>query len=413
MGRRVLHIGLALAFLAVASVGAVALVKTRPEPERRPVEEKAWVVETAAARFTDERPNLALFGEVVAGRKVDLRPLVEGQIVDVGPDFVEGGVIRRDELLVEIDPFDYAAAAEEREAERDEAKARLQEIRAEYEGVKSLLKQDRAQIDLRRRDVARREKLRGSGASSDKALDDARLALLDNEQRLADRERAVATWRAKLKQQEAVIARLEVALRRARRNLEETRLVAPFDGFLLNVEAEIGKRIGTGDRVASLIDAGRLEVRFHVSNAVFSRLRADEGYIGRVAKIYWRGAEDATPYEAVLEREASEIDTASGGVNLYARLRDLGPGTSLRPGAFVRVAVPGRTYRSVTRLPETALYEGDTVYVVVENRLEARKVALLERLGTDVLVRGGIAEGDEVLTTRLSEVGPGVRVTAP
>ena len=69
-------------------------------------------------------------------------------------------------------------------------------------------------------------------------LDDSRLALIDNEQRLVDRKRAVETWHAKLSQQQAAIARLDVALKRAQRGLEETRLVAPFDGFLLDVEAD-------------------------------------------------------------------------------------------------------------------------------------------------------------------------------
>ena len=407
-----LKILIPLVVLVIAAAGATALVKTKPEPERRPAEEKAWVVETQTVKFADERPDLTLFGEVVAGRKVDMRPLVAGRIVDVGAKFQEGGVVAKGDLLVAIDPFDYEADVAERQAERDEARARLREIRAEYNGVKSLLKHDKAQIDIRRRDVARREKLRGSGASSVKALDDSRLALLDNEQRLTDRERAVESWGAKIAQQRATIARLDVALKRAQRDLEETRLVAPFDGFLLKVEAEIGKRIGTGDRVANLIDAGRLEVRFHVSNAKFAQLRADEGFVGRVARVYWQGDAVAKPFEAVLEREGSEIDTASGGVSLYARLRGVDAGTVLRPGAFVRLEVPGRKYARAVRLPETALYGRDTLYVVVDGRLQARKTELLARLGTEILVRGGIEADDTVLTTRLAEVGTGVKVTA-
>ena len=406
-----LKILIPVAVLFLAAAGAYALVKSKPEPERRAAEETNWVIEAETARIADERPNLTLFGEIVAGRKVDMRPLVAGRIVAVGPNFVEGGIVAKGDLLVAIDPFDYEADVAERKAERDEARARLRETQAEYNGVKKLITHDKAQLDIRRRDVARREKLRGSGASSVKALDDARLALLDNEQRLTDRERAVASWGAKIAQQRATIARLEVAVTRAERDLEETKLVAPFDGFLLNVEAEIGKRIGTGDRVANLIDAGRLEVRFHVSNAQFAQLRTDGGYVGRAAQVFWRGDKKAKPFEATLEREGSEIDTASGGVSLYARLNDIGATTVLRPGAFVRLLVTGQKYAGVARLPETALYGRDTLYAVVDGRLQARQTELLARLGTDVLVRGGVKDGDIVLTTRLAEVGTGVKVT--
>lgn len=411
--RLFMKIFIPLTVLLLAAAGAYALVKSKPEPKRRAVEEKSWVVETKLVRVANEHPDLTLFGEIVAGRKVDLRPLVAGRIVLVGPNFVEGGIVRKGDLLIAIDPFDYEADIAERRAERTEAQARLLEIQAEYVGIKKLIQHDKAQIDIRRRDVARREKLRGSGASSVKALDDARLALLDNEQRLTDRERAVESWGAKIVQQQATIKRLDVVLKRARRELDKTQLTAPFDGFLLNVEAEIGKRIGTGDRVANLIDAGRLEVRFHVSNAQFAQLRADGGFVGRDAQVFWRGDKKAKPFEAILERVGSEIDTASGGIGLYARLRGIGVKTVLRPGAFVRLVVPGKKYVGVVRLPETALYDRDTLYTVVDGRLAERKTKLLARLGTEVLVRGGVGDGDIILTTRLAEVGVGVKVTLP
>ena len=80
--------------LSLAAAGAYALVKSKPEPERRSAEEKSWVVEAETVLISDERPDLTLFGEVVAGRKVDMRPLIAGRIVAVGQNFVEGGIVR-------------------------------------------------------------------------------------------------------------------------------------------------------------------------------------------------------------------------------------------------------------------------------------------------------------------------------
>ncbi len=117
--------------LSLAAAGAYALVKSKPDPERRSAEEKSWVVEAETVLISDERPDLTLFGEVVAGRKVDMRPLIAGRIVAVGQNFVEGGIVRQGDLLVAIDPFDSAANVAERKVERDEARARLLEIQAE------------------------------------------------------------------------------------------------------------------------------------------------------------------------------------------------------------------------------------------------------------------------------------------
>ena len=404
--RLAVKILLPLLVLVLAASGAFALWKSRSQTVRQTPPEKSWVVETIRVEVIDIQPDLRLFGEVVAGRKVELRPLVAGQIVEVGENFREGGVIAKCELLIAIDPFDYQADVDEILAQHAEARARLREIRAEYEGVKALLRHDRAQVAIRMRDVARRQKLRGSGASSVKTLDDARLALSENQQRLVNRERSIEIWKSKLDQQKSTIVRLDVTLRRARHDLGRTRLLAPFDGFVLNVEAEIGKRLGVGDRVARLIDAARLEVRFHIGNAQFARLG---GYQDRVARIHWRGG--TQPLTALLKREGSEIETASGGVNMYAVLRGVGAGTNLRPGAFVRVELPGPRYAGVIRLPDSALHGGDTVYAIVDNRLVPRKTRVLTWLGSDILVRGGLRADEIILITRIPEVGAGVLVS--
>ena len=72
----------------------------------------------------------------------------------------------------------------------------------------------------------------------------------------------------------------------------------------------------------------------------------------------------------VIERAGGEVDPASGGVDLYARIKSGGPDTVLRPGAFVEVVVADRVFEKVARLPIAALHEGNKVYAVVGERLE-------------------------------------------
>ncbi len=109
----------------------------------------------------------------------------------------------------------------------------------------------------------------------------------------------------------------------------------------------------------------------------------------------------------------SRIDPTTGGVDLYARILDAGLDQPLRPGAFVEVEIADRAYPGVARLPESALHGEGTVYAVVENRLEARRVSVAAYDGDDVLLRGELAEGERVVTTRFAEIGPGVRVEVP
>ncbi len=411
MIKRLFKVVLPLAILVGAVFGAGYLKATRTQVEPKPVQERVWIVAAVPAARVEVRPEMRLFGEIVAGREVELRPLVAGRIVEVGPDFVDGGSVRAGELVIAVDPFDYRADVAEFEARIAEARARLSEIDAERKSAKRLLEHDRAQTKLSRHDVERREKLRGSAAGSQKALDDARMALSQSEQQILSREETIDRLAAQGEQQEAVIRRWQVALARARRDLEETRLTAPFDGFLIDTDAAIGKPVGTADRVARLIDADRLEARFHLSDSEFSRLLAADGYRGRPARVVWRIGNTAFAFDAEIDRVEGEIDPESGGVDLFARIRDAGIEGVLRPGAFVEVGVSDRVYRNVVRLPESAIHDRDTVFVVVDGRLAPRRVEVVVRSGADVLVRGALAPEDIIVTTRFPEIGPGVRVT--
>ena len=226
------------------------MMATRPEVVRKPVAEKVYFIDTVTASKRTIVPRLVLYGNIVAGREVELRPLVTGRVVRVAGTFSDGGIVRKGDLLVEIDPFDYRIAVTERKTQLSEAQARLTEIQADLKGEKALIRHAQNQIELRQRDLARRKSLLERGAGTAKLLDDSKLALSSQQQKLDERIRRAATLEARLVQQKAVIARAEWALTRAERNLRDTRLVAPFDGFLSDISTEIGKKVGVNDKIA-------------------------------------------------------------------------------------------------------------------------------------------------------------------
>ncbi len=401
---------LPIAILAVALAFAVFLRATKPDIERNKVEERVWPVSAVTVEIVDVQPELNLYGEIVAGREVELRPLVAGRVVEVGANFVDGGKVRAGELLVAIDRFHYESQIAERDAQLAEARAKQAEHQAELDAERKLIGRDREQVSLRGREVKRRENLLRKGSGSQKALDDARLALSEQRQRLIAREQAIARLGARVNQQQAVVQRMAVLLARARRDLEETRLLAPFDGFLAEPATAAGKMVGTGDRLARLIDANRLEARFHVSDDEFGRLVRTGHLRGRSASVIWRTESQDFVFSARIERSSSEIRAASGGVDLFARIAQTGLDTLLRPGVFVEIRIKDLLFEKVVRLPASALHGGDTVYAMVAGRLDARKVRLVARVGNDVLVRGPLKPNEKVITTAFAEVGPGVRV---
>ena len=418
---RALGRGVVLLFKAavpVAVLGAAVMayqymLATKPPVIRKPVEEKVYFVDTVTASKRTIAPRLVLYGNIVAGREVELRPLVSGRVVRVAGTFSDGGIVRKGDLLVEIDPFDYRIAVTERKAQLSEAQARLTEIEADMRGEKALIQHERNQIELRQRDLARRKSLLERGAGTAKLLDDSKLALSGQQQRLDERIRRAATLEARLVQQRAVIARAEWARTRAERNLRDTRLVAPFDGFLSGISTEIGKKVGVNDKIARLTDAGRFEVEFQVSDAQYGRLVREGRVIGRPASVVWQTGGRNFTFPATIARVSGLISSASGGVNLFARLQATDTTTLLRPGVFVEVGMADTTYRNVYRLPDDALDDGRFVYVVVDERLVQRPVTVAGRVGNDILVRGEIADGDRIVTRTFPEIGSGLKVNVP
>ena len=408
---RFLKITLPLLTLVGAVLAVGYLQATRPEIERTGPAERARPIAASTVQIADIQPAIDAFGEVVAQRDVELRALVAGPVVAVGENFENGGTVRAGELLVAIDPFEYRAAVTEAQAALAEARAQLAETRAEVGAEEAGLVEDRTQLALAERELDRREALLAKGTASEKTVDDALVRRSDRARALAATERRLAGLRARIARQEAVIARTGVALERAERDLANTRLVAPFDGYLTGVTAALGKRLGVNDRVVRLLDLARLDIRVHLSDADYGRLVSSAaGLRGRPVEVTWRAGDRNFPFRAVIQRADGEVDASSGGVRVFARIEQEASRVPLRPGAFVEVRIPDRVYRAAARLPETALVGGDTVYAVVDGRLEPRPVALLARVGNDVVVSGGIIEGESVATTRFPEIGPGVKV---
>ncbi|MEZ5935550.1 MAG: efflux RND transporter periplasmic adaptor subunit [Alphaproteobacteria bacterium] len=400
---------LPVVLLAASLAGAGYLRATKPEVTPAPETETVWSVRAVTVERRDHQPILDLYGQLVAGREVTIRPKVAGEVIEASDKLREGGRFAEGEVMLRIDPFDYQAAIDDLRAQTAEAAARRDELSANRATEETMLVLDRDQRDLIRRDVERYERLSGSRAASEKALDDARIALSRQTGTVSQREQAIVMLEAKLAQQDAVIARLSVAERRARRDLADTTIKAPFAGVIADVGAERGQQLGLNDTVALLIDDRALEISFQLADADFGRLW-QSGLIGRKVTGRWKLGRSEFALPATIARVVPTIDPASGGVTVYASLDDRHDDVPLRPGAFIEIEMQDRLYEDVVQLPASALFDQDTVYVIADSRLRAERVDLVSITGSDVLVRADIAEGTEILASRLAEVAPGLRV---
>ena len=351
-----------IVLLLVGTFLIISLLRaTKDEPVMLVIEEKSWPVSVIEAQYDDVQPTLALFGEVITSRRSELRALVGGQVVEVGENFKEGAVVGKGELLLKIDDFEYRNSVAE----------------------------ETAKLEVMNRDFERADELFKQGSISEQFRDN---ALLEKTQQ-------------------------ELVLSEAEKDLRDTELFAPFDGVINDVQATLGKQVSTfNDKIGEIIDIKNMEVRFSISKAQYGRLLEDESKIlGRAIEMKWTVGQRDLIFDAYISRVGAEITSNTGGVNIFANI-ELGNDqeTPLRPGAFVRLRMPDKTYESVISIPETAVYQDEYIYIVKDQRLKKAVIVISGYDQSNVLIQPidelMIENGDLIVTNQLREAGEGVKV---
>ncbi len=407
----ILKFVLPVLILMAGAGGLYYFVQTKPKVAQTIPEERRWIISAVEAKKSTYQPKLNLYGTIVSGRNVELRSLVKGEIIAVGENFHNGAILEKDDLLIAVDSFDFVAARDEKIAILNEGLARLTELEALRQSDVIALRRDKEILDLDARNLERSKTLSKKGNISAKSLDDARMSLSRQRQQVEIRQAQLKIQMARIGQQQAAIERARVGVRRAARDLENTELRAPFKGFLTEIGAEFGKTIDAKDKIAKLIDASRMDVRFHLSNQQFGVLvGTGQGVLGRSVRLIWRIGNTTQEFSGTVSRLGSSISSDTGGVDLFARIVSLPANSTLRPGAFVEVRMPGASHEAVIKIPETSLHQDDIVYVVEDGRLKPQKVDVVFESLNFVYVKGDIDDGALIATTKFAAMGPGIKV---
>ena len=406
-------------FLASATLGlliyAVAIVNSavqdsladeRPAP---PPRERVFAVNLVTAEVTTEIPILETFGEIEARRTLELRAAVAGRIVGLSPEFEDGASVKAGDLLVSIDPSDLEAQvarlsadladaeAEERDAERGLDLALLDLAAAEQ------------QASLRQQAFERQLGLADRGVGSAASVETAELAAAAAEAVVITRRQATTQAEARIDLAATRLARAGIALAEAKRDLDDTTIVAPFDGTLSDTSVVEGGLTAVNERLAELIDPSDLEVAFRVSTAQYARLLDTRGdLINAPVTVSLDAVGSDLDVDGVIARVNAGAGEGQTGRLVFAHLQSA---RGFRPGDFVTVRVQEPAVRNVVRLPASAYHnDGYVLALSGEDRLERVAVDLVRRQGNEVLLRGVDLTGREIVSELSPLLGEGVAV---
>lgn len=323
------------------------------------------------------------FGRVEPRTQGQVVAQVSGQIIEVNPNFRDGGFFEEDDVLVKIDPRDY-------ENQVYIAEAELANAKVAYEEEQVLADQA----------VKDRRILRKKGAASDFALHVPQLAAAKSQ-----------------------IAAAEAKLKQAKLDVERTSIRAPYPGRVLSKSADIGDVVSANTSLGKIFATDLLEVRLPIKNSELPFINIPEHFSSNgkdgkglpKANIINNLGDKPQTWSAELVRTAGAIDEQSQQLYFTAQInapysqhnKDRRP---LRIGQYVTAKIEGKSIPNAIIIPNASIYQGSYVYLFKNGVIERREIEIAWQNEKDALIKHGIESGDQLVLTPLGRVSSGTPV---
>ena len=296
----------------------------------------------------------------------------------VKQNYREGELVRKGQVLFEIDPRTFQAAV-------DAAKGSLAQAEARWETAKANLKRVRP--------------LAEKNAVSQKDLDDA--------------TGAEQSTRASV---ESARAQLDTA----QLNLGFTRVTSPVDGIAGIAKAQVGNLVGPG-QIQELTAVSTVDpIKAYIAISEQEYLKFRRGMKEQPAE----KSADGIPLELILADGSvyphkgrfsladRQVDVKTGTMRLGALFPN--PGNLLRPGQFGIVRATMATKKGALLVPQRAVTEVQGKFLVAvvgsDNAVELRPVTPAERVGSLWVIDKGLKPGERVVVEGVQKVKTGARV---
>ncbi len=322
-------------------------------------------------------------GRIGAAKMVEVRARVRGHLIEIR--FQDGAIVKKGELLYEIDPRPAKAALSAASAQEKAADASLQFAKAEYNRTRTLL---------------------ASGASTREELE---------------------TWIAKQAIAKGEALKAQAAVEQARLDLEFTHITAPISGKISRTQVDVGNLVNAGGSetlLTTLVSIDPIYVYFNVDERSLLRYRK-EGKNGTKDNAVQPSIKDLhIPVYVALEGEEKyphkgEIDFADNRVNPSTGTIQVRGILSNASGIFddglrARVQVPIGEPHQVIVVTERAIandQEKKFVYVVDEQNTVQRRDIKLGRLNDGMQgIQEGLQPKDWIIVNGIQRVREGMKV---
>ena len=380
-------VGFFLPVLLLALISAAACKSDYPATARqgRPADKArevktARVEETPFGEAVTVNGTLAAYDETVASAKVP------GRLRTITVDL--GTVVRRGQVIAQVEPQDYNLRVQQAEAALAQARARVglspdgrdDRVTPEQTGT---VRQARAVLDEARVSRDRAVKLVEQGIVPRSEFDtvDANYKVAASRYQDAIEE---------IRNRQAMVAQRRSEVNLAKQQLSDTAVHAPMDGVVQEKRASVGEYLAAGAPVVNIVKMDPLRLRAEVPERDATNVRA-----GQNVRVTVDG--NANVYVGQITRLSPVIAQQTRMLLVEADVRNNG---GLRPGAFARAEIVTNDAKMAVTIPNNALvtFAGIEKVLVVENGKAVEKpVTTGRRSGEWTEIVAGVNVGDQVV----------------
>ena len=348
------------------------LIWTRPDTQAQLQPLLPARVLTGHVRSMDILPLTTVTGKLQPSRKSRLHFELSGRVTvrNVEP----GQQVSENSVLLQIEDGDFSDAVEE-------SQALLTREQDAVERDRSLLDLVVREREVQQRELQRLEKLGKKSLASESRYDEVLRQLLRQQAEEARLRYSVDSAKSRLKIQRA-------NLKKAERNLQRTRLTAPFNSTVNKVAVEVGDYVSPGQVAIELVQLDELDLYVEVTGAVAANLHLGE-------RIDVLVDEDRRQGRIIALNADPDPNTNTHGMKI--RL----PADGLYPGKLAQAALPGALLSNALVVPLSAVLHDDGqayLFQVQDERVLRRPVKLIQRYRNWQVIHG--INPDTVIVTR-------------
>ena len=330
---------------------------------------------------TVEQRDVPVFSEWVATLdgyvNAQIRPQVSGYIIK--QDYVEGSVVRKGQVLFEIDPRPFSAALDH---------------------AKGDLAQSQAQLGKSTLDVERDTPLAEAKAIAQSQLDNEVQAKLGA-------QAAIESGRATVEQAEL--------------NLEWTKVTSLVDGIAGIAQVQIGNLVGPTSVLTSVSQVEPIKAYFPISEREYVLVQKERDATPSKHAIRFFGSSldliltdgSIYPQKGKILLADRQVDPNTGTIRIVAAFPN--PGNVLRPGQYGRVRVETDMKKGALLLPQSAVAQSQGSYQVAvvggDHKVSMRTVKPGATVGTMWVIDEGLKPGEQVAAEGPQKLKEGALVT--